>query len=424
MAGSSGPKEDPTVLVENVTVASKSLEMAKTNDVAALARRNLLIEAKKLVASLEDPSTEVWPRAFQVNVAVAVDVAWNLGVWQKLKDNGVITLAEIIQSTGAEEIMISKCISDCATMSGHETLTRSNVVRIFRQLTAAGVLADVSGPGYALTPLGKPYLDPNHCAFNRFLLKEVIPSIMAMPHTLRERGYKAPTRESGTPFKWANGEELWTFLGSHPARAMDMVNGMKSLNTGSLAGDAYPFAEELGKLTLGAKEDEVAIVDVAGGQGHIMEEVRRLNPSIKGRFIVQDLASTFEAVSGPPPGVEFMPHDMFTPQPIKDAYVYYYRHIIHDWNDQDVSRFLQPVVDVLREQRRPGARLLLVDLVLPNDNVGMQEAVRDFSMFPIGGLERNERQWRDLLAQNSLRIKKIWRGSEPEACVECELDTV
>jgi hypothetical protein len=58
--------------------------------------------------------------------------------------------------------------------------------------------------------------------------------------------------------------------------------------------------------------------------------------------------------------------------------------------------------------------------MLSNENVTMQEAIRGFSMFPIGGLERNEKQWKVLLAKNGLKVKKIWRGSEPEACVECE----
>lgn len=282
------------------------------------------------------------------------------------------------------------------------------------------MLDDIAGPGYAITTIGKPYLEDEHVAFNRFLLKEVIATVLAMPETLRERGYKAPTKESGTPYQWAHGEELWTFLGRYPERALDMVQGMKSLSTGCLAGDAYPFGAELAKLAI--QDGDVAIVDIAGGQGHVMEEVRRTHASIKGRIIVQDLPSTFEAVAaGPPAGIEFMPYDMFTPQPVRDAHVYYFRHIFHDWNDQDTSRYLQQVVEVLRSGR-PGAKLLLVDLVLPNENVGMLEAVRDFSMFPIGGLERNERQWRELLAKNGLRIKKIWRGSEPEACVECELD--
>jgi len=195
--------------------------------------------------------------------------------------------------------------------------------------------------------MGKPYLNPDHYAMNSFVFQEVIPSIIAMPRTLGERGYKAPTKESGTPFEWANGKELWTFLGSHPDRAMNMVSGMKSLSTGSLAGDAYPFGEELAKLD--TQENDVAIVDIAEGQGHIMEELRKMNPEIKGKIIVQDLPSTFEAVLGPPPGVEFMPYDIFTPQPVENAHVYYFRHIFHDWNDQDCSSMLQQLVPRLKQ---------------------------------------------------------------------------
>jgi len=37
----------------------------------------------------------------------------------------------------------------------------------------------------------------------------------------------------------------------------------------------------------------------------------------------------------------------------------------------------------------------------------MEESIADFSMFPVGGLERNVKQWRELLVKNGLRIKKI-----------------
>lgn len=296
-------------------------------------------------------------------------------------------------------------------------LTCFQKVRIFRQLTAAGILNEIPGPGYGLSKIGQPYLNSDHRAFNDLIFNDIIPAIMAMPRTLAERNYKAPTKESGTPYKWAHGEELWTWLGAHPDRALNMVAGMRSHNAGNVSGDAYPFGEELAKLNL--KEDDVAIVDIAGGQGHIMEEVRQRNPEIKGRFIVQDLPSTFEAVSTPPVGVEFMPYDIFTPQPVKNASIYYYRHILHDWSDGDCTKFLEQVVPLLKEQ--PKSKLLLVDLVLPDTNATMQEAIRDITMFPVGGLERTETQWSELLAKSGLKIKKVWRGSEPEACVECEL---
>lgn len=151
-----------------------------------------------------------------------------------------------------------------------------------------------------------------------------------------------------------------------------------------------------------------------------MGEVRQRNPQIKGRFIVQDLPSTFEAVPTPPAGVEFTPYDIFTPQPVKDSYVYHYRHIIHNWSDDDCTTILGQIVPLLKAQ--PKSKLLLVDVVLPDSNGSMQEAIMDISMFPMGGMERTESQWKVLLAKSGLIIKKIWRGSEPEACIECQLE--
>lgn len=210
----------------------------------------------------------------------------------------------------------------------------------------------------------------------------------------------------------------WLTLARDPERARAMAMGMKSLSTGSLAVTAFPFGEELAKI--GIRDDEIAIVDIAGGQGHIMVDVLERYPKLKGRIIVQDLPAVLDSVlGGPPKGIEFMPYNIFTPQPVRNAHIYYMRHIIHDWDDESMGMILQQLLSILRE--RPATKLLLADLVLPETNTGMQEAIRDFTLFPIGGMERTESQWRKLLERNGLEIKKIWRGTEPEACVECTL---
>ena len=150
---------------------------------------------------------------------------------------------------------------------------------------------------------------------------------------------------------------------------------------------------------------------------NVVREIRQRHPQIKGRFIVQDLASTIEAISDPPAGVDFMIHDIFTQQPIKHASVYHLRHILHNWSDDDCTAILAHVAPILRMNR---SKLLLVDVMLPDTDITMQEAIMDITMFPMGGMERTESQWRQLLARTGLRIKKIWTGSEPEACIECE----
>lgn len=190
-----------------------------------------------------------------------------LELWEKFEGGKEVSIAEMVESTEADEIIISKY--SLFGVSVMRFFADSCVVRLFRQLTAANLFVEsVSprGPNFALTFLGKPYLHPNHRAFNNFVFYDLIPSIMAMPKTLAEKQYKAPTKETGTPFKWAFGEELWTWLGKHPDRAANMVAGMTSHN----ALDAYPWDSELGKLNL--KDEDIAIVDIAGGQGHISKK--------------------------------------------------------------------------------------------------------------------------------------------------------
>lgn len=267
-------------------------------------------------------------------------------------------------------------------------------------------MLDLDEPAYALTSLGRPYTDPNHVCYNRFILQEVVPTVRSL---VEQSCFSSPIADV-VP------HDRWSRLSQDPARTADMVRGMKSLSSGGLAARAYPFGSELEKLDI--KEGDVAIVDMAGGQGHIMSDIRKMNPGLKGRIVVQDFQSVLDAApDGPPEGVEFMAHDIFKPQPITNAHVYYLRHVVHDWNDDSVTFMLNQLAPIMRA--RPQTKLLLADLVLPTTNVGMQEAVRDFTMFRIGGLERTEAQWGELVARSGLGIKKIWRGTEPEACVEC-----
>ncbi|KAH8759866.1 S-adenosyl-L-methionine-dependent methyltransferase [Diaporthe sp. PMI_573] len=342
---------------------------------------------------------------------MSIDIAATLGIWEGLRNKKLVTLSEILKiseadagTTGLLSIKTSR----------QWVLTHSLIhvtVRILRQLTAAGLLVDVldlGEPGYGLTYLGRPYLDPNHVSFNRFILQEVVPTVR---NSIQQKCFST-TYSEGLP------RERWIRLTQDPVRAADMVKGMMSLSTGGLTPTAYPFGSELEKLDI--EKDDVAIVDVAGGQGHIMEEVRKQNPGLKGRVVVQDLQSVLEtAPDGPPDLIEFMAHDIFKPQPIRAAHVYYLRHIIHDWDDSSVTIILDHLTPIMKA--RPQTKLLLADLVLPTTSIDMQEAVRDFTMFRIGGLERTEAHWRQLLAKSGLGVKKIWRGIEPEACVECTL---
>lgn len=84
MADSYASVTEVAALVANVNGAAKSFQAANGGDVHA-ARRNLQLEARKLLYALEEPNTEVWPRIFQVKNPILVSNA-DLLVYHYLVD--------------------------------------------------------------------------------------------------------------------------------------------------------------------------------------------------------------------------------------------------------------------------------------------------------------------------------------------------
>jgi hypothetical protein len=54
-------------------------------------------------------------------------------------------------------------------------------------------------------------------------------------------------------------------------------------------------------------------------------------------------------------------HDIFEPQPIKDASVYFLRFIMHDWPDA----YAKTILKLLRASAQPSTKLLLCDVLVP-----------------------------------------------------------
>ena len=75
------------------------------------------------------------------------------------------------------------------------------------------------------------------------------------------------------------------------------------------------------------------------------------------------------------------------------------------------------------DYRSPSSKLIIIDLVLPRTNAGPFETLMDLQMIAFGGMERTEKQWRDLLEGEGLRIErfvKLEAGTQiPEHLIEC-----
>ncbi|KAK8117446.1 S-adenosyl-L-methionine-dependent methyltransferase [Apiospora kogelbergensis] len=153
--------------------------------------------------------------------------------------------------------------------------------------------------------------------------------------------------------------------------AMNMMDKRDGVSLRYLA-DGYDWAS-LPKDSL--------VVDLGGGHGDAVVAIANRFPHLK--FQVQDLPQTIatapESISQTLP-VEFLAHSFLDPQPTKDAQVYLFRWVFHNWPDKYCVRILKTLVPALRK----GARVLIMDSVMP----------------PVGGVPRmleREKRYMDLV---------------------------
>ena len=115
----------------------------------------------------------------------------------------------------------------------------------------------------------------------------------------------------------------------------------------------YPWAS-IGKGT---------VVDVGGSHGAYSIPIAESFPVT---CIIQDRPEVLPhnidmQTLGLKDRVKFMAHDFFTEQPVKDADVYLFRWIFHDWSDKYSIRILKALIPALK----PGARIVVHEYVLP-----------------------------------------------------------
>lgn len=118
--------------------------------------------------------------------------------------------------------------------------------------------------------------------------------------------------------------------------------------------DNYPWAA-IGKGT---------VVDVGGSHGLFSLAIAERFPDL--HCIVQDRPDIITESAKRLPDelvgrVTFMAHDFFATQPIKNADVYLFRWIFHDWSDKYSIKILRALVPALKND----ARIVIHEYVLP-----------------------------------------------------------
>ncbi|KAL6715591.1 hypothetical protein ACLMJK_006552 [Lecanora helva] len=212
--------------------------------------------------------------------------------------------------------------------------------------------------------------------------------------------------ETGFSLAHDTTDSLYEYHDKHPEKARRFAGAMKAYSERS----GQDTLEALKAYDWGSIQDQT-VVDIGGSRGHISMALAQALPSFK--FIVQDRPETVNgAIENVPmelrERVSFMEHDCLSEQPIV-AGAYLLRRVLHNWPDEYCVKILQN----LRPALRPGARIVIDEILLPEPNSTSVLKERRFramdmlmmSMF--NARERDREGWISLFQQADSRFRFV-----------------
>ncbi|XXG94868.1 hypothetical protein Hte_001127 [Hypoxylon texense] len=370
------------------------------------AREQLLDLGYSLVSSLQLPSEAIQRMGWAEPARAAhCRIAVELKIFELLKESGErgVSAKDLATKTGADEVLIA---------------------RTMKHLAAMNVVAESGIDEYAATRLSDAFTEPRYRDGIIYTHDVAGPSFHGLPEYLKSINYKLPTKLTEGPFQAAHKTQLpfFAWLDQNPPYLQIFSNYMGAYRAGKpswVDPGSYPVSERLVTGFDGSDGNGVMLVDVGGGRGHDLQELKEKHPSLPGRLILQDQADVVSTVSGQ--GVfEATAHDFFTQQPVKNARAYYLHSVLHDWGDDDCVRILEQ----LRPVMKPGySKLLINEIIVPSRNATWPVTSMDQLVFILGAMgERTESSWENILKRAGFKVTHVYSyemGSE--SLIEAEL---
>jgi hypothetical protein len=274
--------------------------------------------------------------------------------------------------------------------------------RVMRYLASLGIFQADEQERFALTPMAE------------LLRSDAADSMRSMSRIMGRvgpgtvSGLLDGVRTGKNPFEMAFGQHLFEYLPTHPEDAVlfdAAMNGFHGPETDAVLG-AYSY------------DGVSTLADIGCGNGTVLTATLRRYPSLKGLFFDQpdvverarvaadeDIAGRSQFVSGSffesvPPGAD----------------AYQMRHIIHDWSDELSLQILKNIRSVIPSN----GRVLIVETIVPEGNDPSFAKLFDMMMmlFPPNGLERTEREFRDLLRGAGFTVASVTPTASPVSVID------
>ncbi len=282
-----------------------------------------------------------------------------------------------------------RAANELATAAG---VAPGPLYRILRALASVGVFAQEANGRFRINPLAAPLCEAGPDSLWAFV-------VMVGEEQDRCWGDLLQTVRTGeSAFERLYGRPIFDYLADHPEQARIFDAAMSDFSVRELQAvlDAYDFS---GVATL---------ADIGGGVGSKLARVLGRYPAMRGllfdqRHVIERASPVLEAagVSG---RCDVRAGSFFETVP-GGADAYMLGHIIHDWNDAKAGLIL----DNLRRAMPAGARLLLVEYVVPDGgNAASFAKWLDLHMMvATDGRERTAAEYRRLFANHGFRLTRV-----------------
>ncbi|KAI9743543.1 MAG: hypothetical protein M1818_002857 [Claussenomyces sp. TS43310] len=379
---------DFTNLTESLEKLAKS-ENPQTLIKDDAARVRLMEAARAISLKLEMPF-ETYFRLVFSDMSVGLALAGvELGVWQAIvaKSPGGVSASDLAKELGILEITLA---------------------RILRFAATNYVIDEVSEDVYRANNITLHFTAPRAESVVFLATSQAVRVGNVLPEFFTKNKLEDPATARPLPWNLATQSPLpvYDWLAEHP-RERDAFNDFMFVQTTGMASFIETFPLEK-YLDVSDATERVQFVDVGGGSGHVSRAVLAKYPTLHGKIAVEDReqAGTVTRADFAKEGLQRIPYDFFTPQPLKGAKVFYLRNILHNWSDANCKLILEQ----LREGLASDSIILIDDIVIPPTGAHWYSTHMDLMMLTnLGATERTEAQFDVLFDSVGLKVNKIVR---------------
>ncbi|KAE8375431.1 S-adenosyl-L-methionine-dependent methyltransferase [Aspergillus bertholletiae] len=315
-----------------------SVEKYKTTN-SEIARLAALKKSLKLSSALESPKAAIIKLFFSPTKVMVIKATHDLSLFTALvKSKKAVSPQDLAEETGGHPLLIE---------------------RLMRVVASIDFVEQQGNDKYSSNRLSEEMVNKKSTAFDDFG-----PAVFKTPDFFRETNYQNPEDHSTGPMQYTYNSQLTVFewLAANPGAHNLFHAYVESFRDGQhFWVDWYPVQERILDSYIGTSDDPL-IVDVAGGSGRDILAFQRRFPHAEGRLILEDLPAVVNDDHFRGQALEKVAYDVFTPQPIQGARVYYLKFTLHEFSDDNCKRILKNIAQTMTK----GYSKLLIEEFFPS----------------------------------------------------------